>query len=529
MQLTTEQSAVVTASQGKRPHIAVHGYAGAAKTTTMLAVAAAKPRENGRAFFFNKSMAVEMQQRIEREGIAGLQASTLHSLAYREMIRRFGKARTGQNLRAGEIVRALSIGDIRVEGVRKIETPDQVLKAATGRRRGRKSKAFDGDGLTLTASQVAYIALRSFERWCNSGDAVLAERHMHAGDFEISTADRDRVRRAVLPVAQRLSETVLREDGALAVPHHGYLKAYVEGLASGDIRVSRWDYVIGDEFQDSNGVTIKFMNLMRDAGMQTIIAGDPFQQIYGWRGSVNAMSAIPFDRELELTQSFRFGQPVADLASAVLRQMGSRVQLRGNPARKTVIVGEPGSRAAFNDEGGNAILCRTNAGVIEAALIAMQDGQECYIPKAKTMLDRVQDILTLKRGGQAMRTELRQFPSYDHFCEFIALDDGAVEWKQLDRLLGDYGEHRLLTLLEGAQDSRGSTITITTAHGAKGMQWPRVQLWGDFPEPDEGQRRDWDEELRLLYVALTRAQEQLDITRVPVAQTIAGKAGIPLA
>jgi len=64
MRLTPEQRAVVEAgTDPSRPPLTVVGYAGAAKTTTLLAMAKAKGEkgEDGSAFFFNRAMADEMR------------------------------------------------------------------------------------------------------------------------------------------------------------------------------------------------------------------------------------------------------------------------------------------------------------------------------------------------------------------------------------------------------------------------------------------------------------------------------------
>ncbi|APX93583.1 DNA helicase UvrD [Halomonas sp. 1513] len=86
----------------------------------------------------------------------------------------------------------------------------------------------------------------------------------------------------------------------------------------------------------------------------------------------------------------------------------------------------------------------------------------------------------------------------------------------------DHDPEAFIALLErpvqdeamGAGDAEG--ILISTVHGAKGLEWPLVALWGvneeDFPHysrdnPLTPERLE--EERRLFYVAMTRAREQL--------------------
>ena len=63
---------------------------------------------------------------------------------------------------------------------------------------------------------------------------------------------------------------------------------------------------------------------------------------------------------------------------------------------------------------------------------------------------------------------------------------------------------------------------LATAHKAKGLEWPRVRLADDFPSLEELDAADGDElpyltaeerdqELHLLYVAVTRARQQLEL------------------
>jgi superfamily I DNA/RNA helicase len=75
---------------------------------------------------------------------------------------------------------------------------------------------------------------------------------------------------------------------------------------------------------------------------------------------------------------------------------------------------------------------------------------------------------------------------------------------------------------------------LSTAHKAKGLEWPRVRLAADFPRLEEldavdGAGLPWltaeerDQELHLLYVAATRARQQLE-PNAAVLSCLAGRA-----
>jgi len=61
--------------------------------------------------------------------------------------------------------------------------------------------------------------------------------------------------------------------------------------------------------------------------------------------------------------------------------------------------------------------------------------------------------------------------------------------------------------------SDGQRVTVTTIHGAKGLQWPAVVLVGlnsrDFPSRKAITEGRIEEERRLAYVAMTRAENAL--------------------
>ncbi|SDL71333.1 DNA helicase-2 / ATP-dependent DNA helicase PcrA [Modicisalibacter muralis] len=73
-----------------------------------------------------------------------------------------------------------------------------------------------------------------------------------------------------------------------------------------------------------------------------------------------------------------------------------------------------------------------------------------------------------------------------------------------------------IDLLHRPVENRADGVLITTVHGAKGLEWPLVALWGtneeDFPHYTRDNPLDderLEEERRLFYVAITRARERL--------------------
>ncbi|WP_243856822.1 ATP-binding domain-containing protein [Paraburkholderia sp. BL6665CI2N2] len=81
------------------------------------------------------------------------------------------------------------------------------------------------------------------------------------------------------------------------------------------------------------------------------------------------------------------------------------------------------------------------------------------------------------------------------------------------RIVDELGTGYLQALAPRPATAGAADYGISTVHRAKGLEWKRVKVANDFrlrgadgrPMPDE-------DELRLLYVAVTRAQHALDIS-----------------
>jgi superfamily I DNA/RNA helicase len=82
----------------------------------------------------------------------------------------------------------------------------------------------------------------------------------------------------------------------------------------------------------------------------------------------------------------------------------------------------------------------------------------------------------------------------------------------IDREGTDY----LRQLLAKVSPEAEADFVVSTVHRAKGLEWQRVKVTGDFrfKTEDDGRTTLADDEKRLLYVALTRARGMLDVSEL---------------
>lgn len=303
----------------------------------------------------------------------------------------------------------------------------------------------------------------------------------------------------------------------------------------------RWRHrhLFVDEFQDVNPLQFAVLQAMRGPESTLVVVGDPDQAIYGWNGAepdfINRIDEhLPGIAVVHLRTNFRSTPEILAVAGRVLDkdpQPASR--FRGDPATLTAceLDDEPATVAlavrARHKPGApwrhQAVLARTNAqlpairNALEAAGIpARSRGEGALLrrPEISDLLDR------WPRGSLAAAL------TDEHTADTPALDPerGAM----VEAFLGLARDHLVLepdaTVDEFVSALRhddrigtaGDAVELATFHSAKGLEWPIVHLVGLedglVPIAFARTRAAREEEQRLLYVAVTRAERELHAT-----------------
>lgn len=120
-----------------------------------------------------------------------------------------------------------------------------------------------------------------------------------------------------------------------------------------DIYRSRFRYLLIDEYQDTNRIQYRLMQLLTGPAKNVHVTGDPDQSIYSWRGACyrNIMDFtvdFPTARVIRLEQNYRSTQPILDAANMLIRNNQDRFEKElftdrtaGPPVR---VVAVPGDR-----------------------------------------------------------------------------------------------------------------------------------------------------------------------------------------
>lgn len=456
---TPEQQAVID-WQGKQ--LVVNAFAGTGKTSTLVKYAQAHPELSMLYVAFNRSVREEAEQKFPRNVVC----KTSHQLAWVNHGRHF-KDRIRASLRLIDVAHA-------------IESDNWIL-----------IRAVQDTLKNFMASADTAISMQNTPFRAGMKPEGIA----HPDD--------------VVSLSQRLWARMTDLTDTLPVTHDAYLKLYQ--LSQPDLS-RRFDVILFDEAQDANPVTHDIV--FRHTG-KLVMVGDAHQQIYRFRGAVDALNAPQLanaDR-LWLTHSFRFGKCVAAAANALLAMDGEQHQVVGRGGDDELLPALPSRRPSHR-----AVLSRTIAGVITSALEASSRKEKIYWVNGIDAY-RTEELINLhwfslnekeKMSTQQLSREYKDYQEYQRIAEASGDEEMLLSKKIIDKfypLPKKIDVMRQRTVTEEAQ----AAVTVTTAHRAKGLEWPIVELNEDFPDildpaMDKQLRRD---EINLLYVAATRASKTL--------------------
>lgn len=93
----------------------------------------------------------------------------------------------------------------------------------------------------------------------------------------------------------------------------------------------RWQYVLVDEYQDTNMAQYEFVRLLVEKSRNLFVVGDPDQSIYSWRGA-NIKNILHFEKDypgacvVRLEQNYRSTETILSAANAVIRNNDLRFE-----------------------------------------------------------------------------------------------------------------------------------------------------------------------------------------------------------
>ncbi len=465
-ELTSEQQIAVHLAVTSHHNLTINALAGTGKTATLRAISHHLPRQKILYLAFNKAVQEEASTSFPRNVLA----RTIHSLAYRAL------------------------------GLSNQKWQQKFTARSTLKDYANFLKIDLRTGNAMKSIFCLREAIREFQ---NSADEFPSSKHIPSVELDgiKSQTERQWVAELVNEYAPRLWACMIDpEQSQFAITHDSYLKLWQ--LTQPQIQGP--DLIMLDEAQDANPVMI---DILKRQKTRLILVGDSWQQIYSFRGAVNAMEMIKSPNQCFLTQSFRFGQDLANFANRILGLRTTPKLLRGCDNRTTVIGPiRPGLKYT--------VIFRYNIELLEEALGLSAKNSRIHIVGS---LDRIAALtvnvyhLFARQKHRIKDPRLRFFKNWDELEDnYELLDD--IELKKSFRFVERYGHEipEILSVVKKAATVSQNTcdVTLTTGHKSKGQEWENVRIADDFLDSVQS---GLPEELNLLYVAITRAIARLEL------------------
>ena len=529
--LDTEQRAVATAVRGP---VCVIAGAGTGKTraiTHRLAYAVdigVVDPQRILALTFTARAAGEMRTRLRALGVPNVAARTFHAAALKQLMYfwpqvlggRFPSLLTTKTGFLGEALNRANVSAVKNNAVLRdvageIEwakviglAPDEYIKAVDDYARPIRISNNKVDATAIAKVYEAYESLKKQERAIDFEDVLL----LTVGMLEEERDVRDRVR-------------------------------------------DQYRYFTIDEYQDVSPLQQRLLDLWLGKREDICVVGDPAQTIYSFAGAtpaflLNFTNKYPNAEVIRLTSGYRSTPEIINTANAILRsaslgheldpinEHGDRPSTQGfnSDKEEALALVEFIKKDIENGYSSNeiAILTRTNAQLetFETALNAA--GIENQIRNAERFFNRaeVREILTAIRSASVLsegdwlndlRDALKPFGESEYVRAFIQLareleSEGLTSLRAFLRELEDRAEQNNPPTLPG--------VALATLHAAKGLEWPKVYVAGVSAAVLPWGNQPIEEERRLFYVGITRAQRSLNISYYGVPSPFLAEAGL---
>ena len=452
------------AIESDEPLLCVVAGAGAGKTRVLTLRVARRVREGSiepdrtLVTTFSRKAAEELRTRLYSLGVSGVQAGTFHRTA-------LGLLREHRELRGRPLPQLL---------------PDRrrlLAEVTTGD--PRRTRALDGE---IGWAKARLVSPEHYE----------AEARRHRRRSGMST---DQVADAYRRYEDERSRRRLLDFDDLIV-------ACADALA-GDREFAdsiRWRarHLFVDEMQDVNPAQFRLLTAMLADDPDLFVVGDPNQSVYGFNGADPTLvdrlpEILRGTKVIRLDENHRCTPQVVAVATAVLRQgaaPGSAADVV--PPRTTRVDGPVPTVVAHATDGDEA------AWAAQRAKLSRTPGRRWSSIAVLTRTNA--QLATMQASMDAARV-----PSMIAGSDLGPASDLRAETERR-------GEpHEGVAAWEDPADR--DRVVLTTFHRAKGLQWPTVIVLGLgaglMPIASAQTPAALDEERRLLYVALTRSEEEL--------------------
>lgn len=309
----------------------------------------------------------------------------------------------------------------------------------------------------------------------------------------------------------------------------------------------QYRYFTVDEYQDISPLQQSLLETWLGERDELCVVGDPRQTIYSFAGATSGyltgfMNRFPDASVIELDRNYRSSLEIVELANKIapdlplqaVRQISSRpkvMSFSSPSAESTAVAAEIQLLSQTRPLSSIAVLARTNSQLIPIEKELQRLGIESQL-RGSGRFFRRPDVMQANAAIRALRTMETKEPLFVEVSKILSALGWSSQpkktegWEALNwfvEVLDELGTPTLDEYLRELDDWERSghepqreAVTLATIHGTKGLEWESVFLvgvnQGIFPIGYAQSDAEKAEERRLFYVAVTRAQTNLQVS-----------------
>lgn len=482
------------------------------------------------AVTFTTRAAGELRNRLGQLGVSGVQVRTFHSAALRQL--RFFYPQFFNS----------SLPDLMPSKFRFVADAATLCRVAN-----------DKDSIRDLAAEIEWAKVNILSPDAYREKAVEVRRDL-SGDLTI-----EKVSKVFEAYLTRLDEAHAMDFEDVLLLTTAMMENYPE--MANAVRKQYRHFTV-DEFQDVSPVQFELLSLWLGDRDDVCVVGDPAQTIYSFSGAtskylIDFKSHFARTQDFQLSHSYRSTEPIVAVANQVLakdatspvrlvsqrgkgpnvsltayandeeeaKQIGKQIldlMSKGIAAREIAVLYRINSQSEIFEaelsalgvpislRGAERFFERAE---VKNALLNLRAG--LHVTGTKAMAETVRDILSsvgwraqAPDSGRAARETWESLNTIVDLADELQAKDATAQLPDFVKSLD------LRSEMEFAPSA--NAVTLASIHAAKGLEWDAVFIAGVseglLPISHASTAAEFNEERRLLYVAMTRAKTHLNIS-----------------
>ena len=243
----------------------------------------------------------------------------------------------------------------------------------------------------------------------------------------------------------------------------------------------RFQYIMVDEYQDTNAIQAEIVRLMAATHNNVMAVGDDSQSIYSFRGAdfrniMDFPRIFPNTRIIKLEENYRSTQPILSMTNAIIEKAEEKytktlfTKVEGGSRPELYNAVDAGAEAVYVVERIEEL--RKEGLLLKDMAVLFRSGFHSY----KLEIELASRGISFEKRGGLKLTESAHVKDIISYFRILVNEQDHLSWNRVLLLLDKVGPktaEKILTFLKAAEDPIGALVAY---HAAPGWRKGLVEL-----------------------------------------------------